>query len=83
MSVREAHHDNETRSDRENHEIQKATEQEPCLPKFDPNGHESGPPDHPYGPASPALLRLASRFVYGQVCIPYDSFSPILLSISN
>jgi len=66
-SVGEVHRDNKTRSDRENHEIQKATEQEPCSPKIDLNGHESGPPGHPYGPASVAQLCLASRFVHGQV----------------
>ena len=34
-SVGEAHSNNKTRVDRENHEIQKAMDQEPCSPKLD------------------------------------------------
>jgi hypothetical protein len=69
-SVGERHHYNETRSDRENHEIQKATKQEPRLPKLNPNGHESGPLGHPHGLTGPAQLCLTSRFIHGQVCVP-------------
>ena len=37
-SVGEAHCDNETRFDRENHEIQEVMDQGPCQPKLDSNG---------------------------------------------
>jgi len=83
ISVGERHLYNETRSDRENHEIQKVTKQEPRSPKLDPNGHEGGLPGHPHGPTGLAQLCLTSRFVHGQVFIPYDLFSPISLSVSN
>ena len=51
-SVGEGQRDNETRSDHENHEFQKATEQEPCSPKLDQNRPESGPPSHLHGLAN-------------------------------
>ena len=51
-SVGEAHRDNKTRSDHENHEFQKATEQEPHLPKLDRNGPKSGPLGQPYRTAN-------------------------------
>ena len=53
-SVGEAHHDNETSSDHENHEIKKARDQIPRSPKLDQNRPESGPPGLLHGPASPA-----------------------------
>jgi len=69
--------------DCENHEIQKAMEQIPRSPKLDRNGPESGPPGLLHGLAGPAQLCLASCFVHGQVCGPYDLFSHVSLSVSN
>ena len=51
-SVGETHHNNKMRFDRENHKIQKAMDQKPCLPKLDRNRPESGPPSLVHGPAS-------------------------------
>jgi hypothetical protein len=48
-SVGEAHRDNKTKSDRENHEIQKATEQEPRSPKLTRTGSGAGRPIKPMG----------------------------------
>ena len=82
-SVGEAHHDNKTRFDHKNHEIQKAMDQIPRSPKLDRNGPESGTPGHPYGPAGPSQCCLISRFIHGQVCGPYDLFSHVSLSVLN
>ena len=43
-SVGEAHRDNKTSSDHENHEIQKAMKQEPRSSKLDQNGLRGRPP---------------------------------------
>ena len=82
-SVGVAHHDIKTEFDRENHEIQKATEQKPRSPKLDRNGPESGPPGLLHGPASPSQRCLASRFIHGQVQAQYTLFLYVSLSISN
>ena len=66
-SVGVAHHGIKTEFDRENHEIQKAMDQEPHSPKLDQNGPESGLPDLLYGPAGPSQCHLAWHFVHGQV----------------
>ena len=79
----EAHRDNKTEFDRENHEIQKAMDQIPCSPKLDRNGPKSGPLGHPYGPAGPSQCCLTLCLVHGQVCIPYDLFSHGSLSVLN
>ena len=82
-SVGEAHLDDKMEFDRKNHEIQKAMDQIPRSPKLDRNGLKSGPPSLLHGPASPAQLRLTSRFVHGHVCGPYYLFSHVSLSFSN
>ena len=53
-SVGEAHRDIKTELNREIHEIQKATDQEPRSPKLDQNRPESGPPGLLHGPVSPS-----------------------------
>ena len=52
-SVGETHHDNKMEFDRENHEIQKAMDQEPHSPKLDRDRPKSGPPGLLHGPPSP------------------------------
>ena len=79
----EAHRDNKTEFDHENHEIQKVMDKKPCSPKLDQNGPESGPPGLLHGSAGPAQLHLISRFVHSQVCGPYDLFLHVSLSVSN
>ena len=59
-SVGEAHSNNKTRVDRENHEIQKAMDQEPCSPKLDRNGPERGPLGILHGPTGPSQCYLTS-----------------------
>jgi hypothetical protein len=82
-SVGEAHLDNITEFDRENHEIQKVMDQEPRQPKLDPNGLRARPPGPLFGSVGPPQCPLATRFVHGQVCGPYVLFSHIILSVSN
>jgi hypothetical protein len=48
-SVGGAYRDNKTKSNRENHEIQKATEQELCSPKLTRTGSGAGRPIKPMG----------------------------------
>ena len=82
-SVGEAHRDNKTEFDHENHEIRKVMDQEPRRPKLDPNGLQARPPGLPYGMAGPPQYPLTSCFIHGQVCGQYILFSPISLSVSN
>ena len=58
--VEETHRNNKTRFDHENHEIQKAMDQEPCSPKLDRNGPERGPLGILHGPTGPSQCYLTS-----------------------
>ena len=51
-SVGEGQRDNETRSDHENHEFQKALTQRPCMTKLDSSEPHSGPPGLLHGERS-------------------------------
>ena len=82
-SVGETHHDNKTRSDRENHEIRKVISEGPCPTKRASSSPWSKPLGLLFGLASPSLCHLTSCFVYDQVCGPYTLFSHVMLSVLN